>query len=82
MASKWGQLPDVERLSERVIRILGGNPGKVRTYAAALRLENRVLMLVLDSLPFKVRRVPMETTMSSLFKAQIHIWLARALSGS
>lgn len=30
MASKWPPLNDVERLSDRVVRILGQNPGKVR----------------------------------------------------
>jgi hypothetical protein len=29
MAGKWPELNDVERLSDRVIRILGQNPGKV-----------------------------------------------------
>jgi hypothetical protein len=33
MANKWPELKDVERLSDRVIRILGQNPGKVRAIA-------------------------------------------------
>ena len=36
MATQLPQLPEVERLSPLVIRILGGNPGKVRHHAIYL----------------------------------------------
>ena len=37
MATQLVPLPEVERLSAVVIRILGGNPGKVSISALALR---------------------------------------------
>jgi hypothetical protein len=45
MAAQRVQLPDVEKLTPRVIRILGGNPGKVSTHFLSLCLESIWLII-------------------------------------
>lgn len=51
MATQLLQLPEVTRLSSRVIRILGGNPGKV---SASIPAANNYHLITSASLHSKV----------------------------
>ena len=52
MATPLTHLPEVERLSPLVIRILGGNPGKV--FLSTIRIKEIMLLLTWASLRCKV----------------------------
>lgn len=52
MATHLVELQEVERLSSLVIRILGGNPGKVVFYRFIAR---SLLALMIYSSPYKVK---------------------------